>query len=66
MSMGARHSIVIPAQVKWVNKKYRVTPFFRIFQARQAARSGFRLELADNQAGRVTFRLQATDSSPDP
>jgi len=28
----------------------------------QAARSGFRLELPDNQAGRVTFRLQATDS----
>jgi len=32
--------------------------------ARQATRSGFRLELADNQAGRVTFRLQATASSP--
>ncbi|MHB1083785.1 MAG: sensor histidine kinase [Thiobacillus sp.] len=32
--------------------------------ARQAARSGFRLELTDNQAGRVTFRLQATDSRP--
>ncbi|MBT9568021.1 MAG: HAMP domain-containing histidine kinase [Thiobacillus sp.] len=30
--------------------------------ARQAARSGFRLELPDNQAGRVMFRLQATDS----
>ncbi|MHB1052539.1 MAG: hypothetical protein ACYCZT_05655 [Thiobacillus sp.] len=30
--------------------------------ARQAARSGFRLELPDNQAGRVTFRLQAMDS----
>ena len=28
--------------------------------ARQAARSGFRLELPVNQAGRVTFRLQAT------
>lgn len=32
--------------------------------ARQAARSGFRLELPDNEAGRVTFRLQATDSRP--
>lgn len=32
--------------------------------ARQAARSGYRLELPDNQAGRVTFRLQATDRSP--
>ena len=32
--------------------------------ARQAARSGFRLELPDNHAGRVTFRLQATDSRP--
>jgi len=30
--------------------------------ARQAARSGFRLELPDNQAGRVAFRLQAMDS----
>ena len=30
--------------------------------ARQAARSGFRLELPDNQAGRVMFRLQATGS----
>jgi len=30
----------------------------------QAARVGYRLELADNQAGRVTFRLQATDSRP--
>ena len=30
--------------------------------ARQAARSGYRLELPDNQSGRVTFRLQATDS----
>jgi sensor histidine kinase regulating citrate/malate metabolism len=28
--------------------------------ARQAARSGFRLELQENQPGRVTFRLQAT------
>ncbi len=28
--------------------------------ARQAARSEYRLELPDNQAGRVTFRLQAT------
>ncbi|HEY9145999.1 MAG TPA: ATP-binding protein [Thiobacillus sp.] len=34
--------------------------------ARQAARSGFRLELSDNQAGRVTFCLQATASSPNP
>jgi signal transduction histidine kinase len=32
--------------------------------ARQSARSGFRLELPDNQAGKVTFRLQATDSRP--
>lgn len=32
--------------------------------ARQAARSGFRLELPDNQAGRVTFCLQATVSNP--
>ncbi|MEW6590074.1 MAG: ATP-binding protein [Pseudomonadota bacterium] len=31
--------------------------------ARQAARSGFRLELADNQPGRVTFRLQATGAT---
>jgi signal transduction histidine kinase len=31
--------------------------------ARQAARSGYRLELADNQAGRVTFRLQATEAT---
>lgn len=31
--------------------------------ARQAARSGFRLELIDNQPGRVTFRLQATGAS---
>jgi C4-dicarboxylate-specific signal transduction histidine kinase len=32
--------------------------------ARQAARVGFRLELADNQAGRVSFCLQATGSRP--
>lgn len=32
--------------------------------ARQAARSGYRLELPENQAGRVCFRLQATDSRP--
>ncbi|MBW8363088.1 MAG: hypothetical protein K0M39_00835 [Rhizobium sp.] len=32
--------------------------------ARQAARSGYRLELPDNQAGRVTFRLQATAGNP--
>jgi len=32
--------------------------------ARQAARSGFRLELPDNKAGRLTFRMQATDSRP--
>jgi len=32
--------------------------------ARQAARSGYRLELPDNQAGQVTFRLQAMDSRP--
>jgi signal transduction histidine kinase len=32
--------------------------------ARQAARVGYRLDLPDNQAGRVTFRLQATDSRP--
>lgn len=32
--------------------------------ARQATRSGFRLELPGNQAGRVTFRLQSTDSRP--
>jgi hypothetical protein len=25
---------------------------------------GYRLELPDNQAGRVTFRVQATDSRP--
>ncbi len=30
--------------------------------ARQAARSGYRLELANNQLGRVSFCLQATDS----
>ena len=30
--------------------------------ARQAARSGFRLELSDNEAGRVTFQLQATSN----
>jgi signal transduction histidine kinase len=34
--------------------------------ARQAARSGYRLELPDNQAGRVMFRLQATERSPSP
>ena len=32
--------------------------------ARQAARVGYRLELPDNQAGRVSFCLQATDSRP--
>ena len=32
--------------------------------ARQAARSGYRLELPENRAGRVSFRLQATDSRP--
>ena len=32
--------------------------------ARQAARSDYRLELPDNQAGRVAFRLQATDNRP--
>ncbi|MFZ3259771.1 MAG: sensor histidine kinase [Thiobacillus sp.] len=32
--------------------------------ARQAARSGYRLELPENEAGRVSFRLQATDSRP--
>ncbi len=31
--------------------------------ARQAARSGYRLELPGNEAGRVMFRLQATESS---
>lgn len=30
--------------------------------ARQAARVGYRLELPENRAGQVTFRLQATDS----
>jgi len=30
--------------------------------ARQAARSGYRLELPDNQAGRVAFRLEAIGS----
>jgi signal transduction histidine kinase len=30
--------------------------------ARQAARSGYRLDLPDNQAGRVKFQLLATDS----
>ncbi|MHB1353345.1 MAG: sensor histidine kinase [Thiobacillus sp.] len=34
--------------------------------ARQAARSGYRLDLPENEAGGVTFRLQATDSSPNP
>ena len=34
--------------------------------ARQAARSGFRLELPDNQAGRVTFRLQAMERERSP
>lgn len=34
--------------------------------ARQAARSGCRLELPDNQAGRVTFRLQATARAGNP
>ncbi len=32
--------------------------------ARQAARSGYRLELPDNQPGRVRFRLEAIDRSP--
>ena len=32
--------------------------------ARQATRVGYRLELPENQAGRVTFRLQATGSHP--
>lgn len=32
--------------------------------ARQAARSGYRLELSDNQLGRVRFRLEASDRSP--
>jgi hypothetical protein len=30
--------------------------------ARQAARSGYRLELVSNRLGQVSFRLQATDS----
>jgi signal transduction histidine kinase len=34
--------------------------------ARQAARAGFRLELPENGAGRVVFRLQARDCSPSP
>ncbi len=34
--------------------------------ARQAARSGYRLELPDNQAGRVAFRLEATSRSLNP
>ncbi|MBS1184883.1 MAG: hypothetical protein H6R09_484 [Proteobacteria bacterium] len=34
--------------------------------ARQAARVGYRLELPDNQAGRVSFCLQATERSPNP
>jgi signal transduction histidine kinase len=34
--------------------------------ARQAARARYRLELLNNQAGRVAFRLQAMASSPDP
>ena len=34
--------------------------------ARQAARSGYRLELPDNQAARVTFRLQATAATGNP
>jgi sensor histidine kinase regulating citrate/malate metabolism len=33
--------------------------------ARQAARSGYRLELPDNHPGRVTFLLQATGSQQD-
>ena len=32
--------------------------------ARQAARVGYRLGLPDNQSGRVSFLLQATDSRP--
>ena len=32
--------------------------------ARQAARTGYRLELPENRAGRVSFRLQATGSHP--
>ncbi|MBW8306837.1 MAG: ATP-binding protein, partial [Thiobacillus sp.] len=34
--------------------------------ARQAARVGYRLELPDNQTGRVTFRVQATESADSP
>lgn len=34
--------------------------------ARQAARSGYRLELPDNQPGRVAFRLEATSRSLNP
>jgi hypothetical protein len=34
--------------------------------ARQAARVGYRLELSDNQPGRVSFCLQAMESSPNP
>ncbi|NTV87604.1 MAG: HAMP domain-containing histidine kinase, partial [Burkholderiaceae bacterium] len=34
--------------------------------ARQAARVGYRLELPENQAGRVSFCLQATERSPNP
>lgn len=33
--------------------------------ARQAAREGYRLELPDNQAGRVRFRLQAMGTVAD-
>jgi len=32
--------------------------------ARQADRTGYRLELPDNEPGRVSFRLQAKESSP--
>ena len=34
--------------------------------ARQAARVGYRLELPENQAGQVSFCLQATERSPSP
>jgi signal transduction histidine kinase len=34
--------------------------------ARQAARVGYRLELSENQTGRVSFCLQATERSPSP
>jgi len=34
--------------------------------ARQAARSGYRLDLPENAPGRVTFRLQATDCNRSP